>query len=165
VVLTLRRGVTLRGVLIGDPGPQYLVEVNSKSELKQFPASGSQFALEDRPRSRSMVCVLGEGEAKLGCGVALPGDGDEMSVTIPIGQPGTLRFTAYDVRGVRMDQPVLYVDRMTTRTSPVEGVVSLPVAPGQHVLVVNVAGGPERYESVVTVESGRVTELGRIDLR
>jgi hypothetical protein len=164
VVLNLRNGITLRGTLIGDPGPQYQVELSSKFELKGYPGSGPQFVIEDRPATRSILCVL-NAEAKLGCAVAVPADGDEsVNVTIPLGPPGTLHFSVY-ARGQRVDQPVLYVDRNSTRAPVADGVVSLALAPGQHLLVVNVADGPERYETVLTIESGRVNELGRVELR
>lgn len=164
VLLRLKDAMTVRGQVVGDAGPSFSIEVNSVEELESFPFTTPQFALEDRPAVRTILCVFSSG-ARQGCAVVLPKESGEVQALIPVGPPGAARFTVADARGQPVAQPVLYVDRFSVRPTVDAGVVVLPLVPGQHVLIVNVAGGPERYETLLTIEPGQTRDLGRLELR
>lgn len=163
VVLTLHGAMTIRGVVLGDAGTSPSLQVCSKEQLELVAFTPPEFVLPGQASVRTILCVHA-GETKLGCAVVLPVPDGEVQTTIPLGAPGSARFKVY-VRGQPVASPVLYVDRMSTRAPMEGGVVVLTLVPGQHVLVVNVSDGPERYEAVITVEAGRAADLGRIDLQ
>jgi hypothetical protein len=164
VLLQLKDAMTLRGTVIGELRGGASISVNSKEENSSFPFTPPDFVLTERPATRSIVCVWAE-SAERGCAVAQPVAGGELEVTIPVGAPGQLSFTVSDARGQPVPDPVLYVDRFSARPPVDGGVVTLSLSPGQHLLIVNVRGGPERYETILSVEAGKSRHLGRIELQ
>ncbi|MBL8954734.1 MAG: hypothetical protein JNK82_28410, partial [Myxococcaceae bacterium] len=159
VLLQLKAGMTIRGRVTGDAGPDAFISLVSGVEVTGQPLQ-REFVFEDAPSVRSILCVQTQ-EVTHACAVVVP-DGGVQAVTLAIGAPGTLRFTVFDARGQRVDEPVLYVDRMSRRVVTEQGVVTMSLAPGQHVVVVNVRDGPERWERVLNIESGKTVELGRV---
>ena len=161
VVLRLSGGMTIRGHVIGDAGTRASINWDSKEGQESFPFTPPDFLLEDRLSVRSILCVWGGGAQ--GCTVVPAAEG-EVEAIIPVGPSGAVSFTVADARGQPVDQPILYVDRHSVPPPVDAGVVTLWLPPGQHLLIINVPG-PERYETIVTVESGQVRALGRIELR
>ena len=98
----------------------------------------------------------------LGCAVAENTD----DVVITVGAPGALELAVLDEKGEPLLEPILYVDRERRRAVPGPGgVVHLELAPGNHILVVNVDGRRARAEIPFTIKSGEVTKLGTIQLQ
>ena len=165
VLLQLNRSMNVRGNVVGELRESAILSVNSKEAQQSVPFSPPHFELPDLPAVRTILCVSSENSER-GCAIVTdPIEGGELEVAIPIGPPAQLTFSVSDARGQSVAEPVLYVDRHTARPPIDGGVVTLGLSPGQHLLIVNVNGGPERYETILTVEAGKAQHLGRIELK
>lgn len=164
VVLRVDAPMTIRGRVTGDAGAGAFINLTSWVDLDSFPVR-PEFVLEDLPSVRSILCVQNAANVVSACAVVVP-DGGPQDVTLSIGPPGTVRFTVIDPQGQVVPSPKLYVDRMShPAVTDATGLATLALAPGTHLLVVNVFGSPAPWEGVLTVHSGRTLDLGRIQVQ
>jgi hypothetical protein len=167
VQVVLRSSVTLRGRIDGAlPPGKLFAATRSAANTGSQPFEGNGFALEGLPAIRTFVCVerLIEGRSPttetLGCAVSEAGE----EVVIRVGAPGRLAFSALDRSGKPQPRPIVYVDRVRQDVESSEGVVSLEVPAGEHVLVLNTEDSRARYEARFTVQPGETTALGGLKL-
>lgn len=132
--------------------------IRSKDFSKGFLVSTPELFVPAVPRARFIVCLEA---AEAACEVVVPPlEGGLIDVVLEPGPLGELEFIASTVDGV-VPTPIVYLDR--NQRPEVKGpTIRLPVSPGRHVLVLNVHGGPERYETLVTIDSGKTTSLGTV---
>ncbi len=161
--IVVKPRMALRGRVEGVVPPgAWRVAVRSVEETSDQKHEGGAFELEDRAAVRTFVCIEGDGLKSLGCAV-WEGSSDE--VVIRVGAPGEVRFTAVDAKGAPIEWLVLYLDRqgLFDESAP-DGEMTLEVAAGEHVLILNVDGSRARHEVRFTVKPGELTDLGTLRL-
>lgn len=161
LVLDLPR-MQLEVDVVGLPGATSIA-VNSQGIRSDFfNRDGGHFVLPAIPLFRTIVCTRDTPTGA--CAVIRPPDGGSgpISVQLVAQPPGEVSFTAA-VKGEPVLEPVAYIDRVENRPAASQQHV-FTLTSGQHVLVLNLRRGPERYETVFTVEPGKRTELGVLEL-
>lgn len=135
------------------------ITLNSKETRSMVFSDSAFFEQPFVPLARTIVCS--RDDAPQACEIVVPDGGVRHSIVLEVGPPGTLEFEPV-VAGRAVREPILYVDRALYPAKPGEK-QSLLLSRGRHVLVINV-DGPERYETVFEIESGRTTSLGVVTL-
>ncbi len=163
VELTLKKGRRLHGRIVGASGPgPFSVTINSAVEMKTVQCTGAEFTLEERPDVRAIFCAVSKTDSNdqqlLGCTVV---DG-EAEVTIPAGAPGSVRVRLLDEKGLPLEAPIVYLDRVGDRPFASQGVLTFSATCGTHVLIVNARGTSARAERIVTVRPNETTDLGTV---
>jgi hypothetical protein len=161
VTVTVRAAKTVRGKVVGVLPPGTQLRVFSAMGTTVVPLYSNDFVVPDQPAVRTIVrAYADEGVSPLGCAVSV----DEAPVEVPIGPMVAVSFVAKDAAGAPITTPIVYLDRGNASQESADGRTTLHVAPGTHVLVLNVYGSKVRAELVFTTK-GPTTDLGILTLK
>jgi hypothetical protein len=152
--------IEVQGEGINDKTPMHLV-LNSKNDSRDVDFIGTKTTLPDVKIERSSLCVTAQ--TLQGCNLVTPkNERQTLPVTFLLGPPGFVKFKVRDAKG-EVSSPVVYIDRYLVRPAN----ELHPLAPGQHVMVVNKspAEGNIRAELTFEITANSKTDLGVIELR
>jgi hypothetical protein len=120
------------------------------------------FRFRDRPAVRTFIRIeqqTSDGHTTM-LGTAISEAGEPVNVAT--GENGTIEFVAA-TRGIATVRLLrVYVDRIERSPTFAAGKLSVSLAPGEHVLVLNDSDSRARAELKFKVEGGKATDLGRL---
>lgn len=149
----LQLDVTVLGL-----APPTRLAVSSSAMRREFSLrDGGHISLPSIPPFRTVICT---GDAAIGaCAVVVPDGGTtKVNLVLDAKPTGELTFTAA-LRGKPLAKPLVQIDGDEHNATEV-----FSLQPGQHVLLLTADSG-EQFEAIVTVEPGKRTDLGELELK
>lgn len=161
-VILNRPAMQLEVDITGIPGHTSIAVNSSEIRRDFFMRDGGHYSLPAIPAFRTIICTRDEPVGA--CAIVIPDGGTApIHVLLDAKAGGEVEFSA-TLRGKPLPSPIAYIDRVESRPAAATKHV-FPLQPGRHVLILNVDRGPERYETLFTVEPGKRTDLGELELK